>query len=97
VTNRELIFAIVLMVLVFSSISTIVRSFFAWRGRAAVPGPQLAALEQRLARLESVVETIGVDSQRLTDGQRFLTQLLADRAPSPAAASAAPPARAGRG
>lgn len=41
--------------------------------------PQVAQLEERVARLEHTVETLSVDSSRLVDGQRFLTQLLADR------------------
>jgi hypothetical protein len=94
VTTHELIFAIVMMAIFASSVTSIARLYFAWRSRSATAGPDVAALEQRLARLESVVETIGVDSQRLTDGQRFLTQLLADRA---ASGAADPPARVGRG
>lgn len=41
--------------------------------------PQVAQLEERVARLEHAVESLSVDSSRLVDGQRFLTQLLADR------------------
>jgi hypothetical protein len=40
---------------------------------------ELAAHEERLARLEQAVEALTVDSGRLIDGQRFLSQLLAER------------------
>jgi hypothetical protein len=41
------------------------------------------AIESRLARIEDAVETIAVEVERLGEGQRFVTKLLADRsAPS---------------
>ena len=38
-----------------------------------------AALEERVARLEHVIEGLTAENQRLVDGQRFFTQLLAQR------------------
>jgi hypothetical protein len=38
-----------------------------------------AAFEERIARLEHAVEALTVDSGRLIDGQRVLSQLLAER------------------
>jgi hypothetical protein len=43
------------------------------------PSEESAALEERVARLEHAVETLTVDAGRLIDGQRFLSQLLAER------------------
>jgi hypothetical protein len=40
---------------------------------------ELAAHEERLARLEQAVEALTVDSGRLIEGQRFLSQLLTER------------------
>jgi hypothetical protein len=37
-------------------------------------------LEQRLARIEQAVETIAVEVERMGEGQRFVTKLLAERA-----------------
>ena len=39
----------------------------------------VAAFEERIARLEHAVEALTVDSNRLIDGQRFMSQLLAER------------------
>jgi hypothetical protein len=39
-----------------------------------------AALEARLARIEEAVDTIAVEMERMGEGQRFVTKLLADRA-----------------
>lgn len=39
-----------------------------------------ATLEARLARIEDAVDTIAVEMERMGEGQRFVTKLLADRA-----------------
>jgi hypothetical protein len=40
---------------------------------------ELAAHEERLTRVEQAVEALTVDSNRLIDGQRYLSQLLTER------------------
>jgi hypothetical protein len=42
--------------------------------------PSNPMLEQRLARIEEAVETIAVEVERMGEGQRFVTKLLAERA-----------------
>ena len=39
-----------------------------------------AALEARLARIEEAVETLAVEIERMGEGQRFVTKLLAEGA-----------------
>lgn len=39
------------------------------------------ASEARLARLEQAIEAIAVEVERIAEGQRFVTKLLADRSP----------------
>jgi hypothetical protein len=41
-----------------------------------------SALEQRLERIEQAVETIAVEIERMGEGQRFVTKLLAAREPA---------------
>ena len=41
-----------------------------------------SALEARLSRIEDAVETIAVEVERMGEGQRFVTKLLAERAQS---------------
>ena len=50
------------------------------------------AIDQRLERIEQAVDAIAIEMERVSEGQRFTTKLIADRVP-PASASAAPPAR----
>jgi hypothetical protein len=58
-------------------------------GRPAVP-PDVTA---RLERMEQAIDSIAIEIERISEGQRFTTKLLADRVP-PASASPAAPARA---
>ena len=39
-------------------------------------------LESRLKRIEEAVDTIAIEMERMGEGQRFITKLLADRAPA---------------
>lgn len=44
---------------------------------------QNAQIEQRLAAIEQAIETVAVEVERISEGQRFTTKLLADRPPLP--------------
>ena len=54
------------------------------RMTAQFAGPHSAALEARLARMEQALDAVAVEVERMSDGQRFVTRLLADRATSAA-------------
>lgn len=41
---------------------------------------QLQALDGRLARMENAIESMSVEVERISEGQRFASKLLADRA-----------------
>jgi hypothetical protein len=58
--------------------------------RDAVSAPALAKIEERLGRLEAGVDSIAVEIERISEGQRFTTKLLADR--SSESAASRPPA-----
>lgn len=46
--------------------------------KPAVPPAALTETAQRLERLESAVDTIAVEIERISEGQRFVTKLLSD-------------------
>jgi hypothetical protein len=59
------------------------------RGRQqAVPDPsrQLEEIVARIERLDSAVEAVAVEVERISEGQRFTTRLLAERPAVPAIA-----------
>ena len=45
---------------------------------AALP---LAGIEDRLERIERAVEAMSIEVERISEGQRFVTKLLAEKAP----------------
>jgi hypothetical protein len=44
------------------------------------PAPALAKIEERLGRLENGIDAIAVEVERISEGQRFTTRLLAEQA-----------------
>ena len=40
-----------------------------------------AELTQRMARMETAIESVAIEVERISEGQRFTTRLLSDRAP----------------
>lgn len=53
--------------------------------RDAPAPPGLARIEERLGRLEAGVDAIAVEVERISEGQRFTTKLLAERSGTAAA------------
>ena len=47
--------------------------------RDVASAPALAKIEERLSRLETGVDSIAVEIERISEGQRFTTRLLAER------------------
>jgi membrane protein implicated in regulation of membrane protease activity len=43
---------------------------------------RLQRLEERVARLEGTIDSMSSEMERLGEGQRFMTKLLSERAPS---------------
>jgi len=58
------------------TITTVARIIFRSRDGHAI---NTAAIEERLARLEATVEGLSVETNRVVEGHRFLTQLMGDR------------------
>lgn len=51
------------------------------QGRTSLPDPEVAA---RLERIERSVESIAIEIERISEGQRFTTKLLSERSAPPA-------------
>jgi hypothetical protein len=50
-----------------------------WKGAAKVVSQVPAALEARLTRFEQSIDTIAIEMERVSEGQRFLTKVLAEQ------------------
>ena len=68
----------------FTSVTIIVRMIasaaVAHARRGDEAGRGLVVHEDRMARLEQAVDAIALEVERISEGQRFTTKLLADRA-----------------
>ncbi|MGQ0646898.1 MAG: hypothetical protein ACT4P7_04970 [Gemmatimonadaceae bacterium] len=52
-----------------------------WRkGDPAVSAASVARLEQRMERIEQAIDAVAVEMERVSEGQRFATRLLSERA-----------------
>lgn len=49
--------------------------------RASAPSQLPLDVSQRLARIEAAVDAIAIEVERISEGQRFLTKLQAERVP----------------
>lgn len=65
----------------------LVRSYV--RRREAQPPASTLLSDQRLARMESAIESMAIEIERISEGQRFVTKLLAERERSAPALPAA--------
>lgn len=76
--SDSITFIVVLSIVATTVVIVSVARIFANRQRGGSP-QEVAALEERMARVEQAVASLTVDSNRLIDGQRYLSQLLAER------------------
>ena len=52
-----------------------------WKRDSVASSPTSHESDQRLERMEHAIDAIAVEVERLSEGQRFVTKLLSDRAP----------------
>jgi hypothetical protein len=79
--------AILGLTTIISSTIVILYGIRAWsvRGRAKGAAEIPRQVDQRLERIEQAVDAIAIEVERISEGQRFTTKLLADRAAEPQA------------
>jgi hypothetical protein len=78
--------AIVALAFFITSCITIVSVARMWFSRATKSGGSpktLAAIEERMGRMEQAIDAIAVEVERISEGQRFTTRLLAERVGEP--------------
>jgi hypothetical protein len=50
-----------------------------WSGQPQAPAPKIDEIAPRLDRLEHAVDAIAIEIERISEGQRFVTKVLAER------------------
>jgi hypothetical protein len=76
-TMEMLLPAIVITILGFPLVRVLARRL---DRRDSPSAPSLQKIEERLMRLEAGVDSIAIEVERISEGQRFTTKLLAERA-----------------
>jgi hypothetical protein len=67
-------------VLIVTVVTAIARAAVAHRRAAAVPDAAVVGrIEERLSRIEQAIDAVAVEVERVSEGQRFTTKLLAER------------------
>ncbi len=83
----------------FAMITTIVTSVLRYRERARSSAlgasPMVGEISGRLERIEQAIEAIAVEVERVSEGQRFTTRLLSERAESAGQRDVVPHPRGG--
>ncbi len=63
----------------------VVVSYLKWRHTAkssTLPLDAAARIEARVERIEQAIDTVALETERIAEGQRWLTKMLADQAAS---------------
>ena len=83
-SDNEMVVAIASMVITFGTIIILVRAWLN-RGRGTPPpAHQLEPVMDRLLRIEQTLDSVAIEVERISEGQRFATKLLAERDKVPA-------------
>ena len=72
---------IIIFSMFFGSAVVISLGYFWFKRPRGVGDKQLSEISARLANLERAVDAIAVETERISEGQRFTTKLLSERAP----------------
>ena len=76
---RIIIAAVIGVTISVSMIAMAVASIAGKRRRKELPDSSTARLEARLERMEQAIDAMATEVERVADGQRFTTRLLAER------------------
>ena len=83
-SNSVVALSILSIIFIFSPIAIgIGRAIFKRAGRPGPPPAVFTETAQRLERLESSVDAIAIEIERISEGQRFVTKLLSEGQPAP--------------
>jgi hypothetical protein len=75
-------FVLILATMFFGTFLTVALGWAWFRRPPRVGTKQLDEIAERLAHLERAVDAIAVETERISEGQRFTTKLLGERTPA---------------
>jgi hypothetical protein len=81
------IFTFVLAVVGMGCFTGIVTTWFKYRSKRVVSADvttRLGEISDRMAKLDNAIDAMAVEVERISEGQRFVTKVLAERGTTPA-------------
>jgi hypothetical protein len=81
--NTEALLAAAFVVVVITS-GVVAIALIALRAQRSkgLGSAELGALNDRLARIEQAIDAMAVETERISEGQRFTTKLLSEKSPA---------------
>jgi hypothetical protein len=76
---RIIIAGVIGLTVSISMIAMAISKMVTSRRRKELPDSSVARLEERLERMEMAIDAMATEVERVAEGQRFTTKLLADR------------------
>lgn len=76
---RILIAGVIGVTISISMVAMAIAKMVATRRRKDLPEPTVARLEDRLERMELAIDAMATEVERVSEGQRFTSRLLAER------------------
>jgi len=83
-SNQLTAISIVSIVMVWGPLAWAAARMMMKRANQPKPSPQLLEGTARLERIEQAVDAVSIEIERISEGQRFVTQLMSSRASVPA-------------
>lgn len=65
--------------IIFGSVTTMFLAWMRHRAKPSVGSAELKAISDRLERMEQAIDAMAVETERISEGQRFTTKLLSER------------------
>lgn len=85
---REFVIAMTAIVMsggiVITVITTVSKHLMRRRDDAALGSGAMTLLDERLGRMEQAIDSMAIEVERISEGQRFTSKLLAERGDRPA-------------
>ena len=75
----DLLYAILFFAFSMTALITVARLITRYMEFRRRPALDTTALEERMARIEQIVEATSIEVERISEGQRFVTRILAER------------------
>jgi hypothetical protein len=69
---------VIAIVVITAAVWSLLMARIKAKSRVVLPSPELKEIAERLARMEQTIDAMAVETERISEAQRFTTKLLSD-------------------